>query len=77
MIREILNKIKWTDRLENYEIEFIHRGVPGDRRVIPCERITDIIRGFFSYQNGMEVTIPYHRVRVIRTKSGEVIWEKR
>ncbi|MDY6958738.1 MAG: RNA repair domain-containing protein [Halobacteriota archaeon] len=77
MIRETLNKIKWTDKLENYEIEFLHRGLPGDRKVIACERITDIRRGFFSYKNGIEVTIPYHRVRVIRKKSGEVIWEKR
>ena len=58
-------------------MEFIHRGVPGDRRVIPCEWITDIKRGFFSYQNSMEVTIPYHRVRVIGNKSGDVIGENR
>ncbi|MDY6893584.1 MAG: hypothetical protein SVO26_07740, partial [Chloroflexota bacterium] len=39
--------------------------------------ITDIRRGFFYYQNGIEVAIPYHRVRAIRKKGGEVIWEKR
>ncbi|MDY6966811.1 MAG: RNA repair domain-containing protein [Halobacteriota archaeon] len=76
MIRELLNKIKWTDKLENYEIEILHRGAPKDRKIIPGERITEIRKGYFSYQNRMEVTIPYHRVREIRRKDGEIIWKK-
>lgn len=76
MIRELLNKIKWTDKLENYEIEILHRGAPKDRKVISGEKITEIKKSYFCYDNGQEVTIPFHRIRVIRKKDGKIVWEK-
>jgi len=84
-IREILNGLKWSGSspggLESCEIEILHRGAPGDRRVIKGEDILDIapraliVRDEASPEGGGEAVIPYHRVRAIR-RGSEVLWKK-
>ncbi|MBC7121239.1 MAG: DUF504 domain-containing protein [Candidatus Methanosuratus sp.] len=43
-IREMLNRIRWSDEggLSGYGIVIVHRGAPGNRRVIRGEDVTDI-----------------------------------
>ncbi|MCQ8892116.1 MAG: DUF504 domain-containing protein [Candidatus Methanosuratincola sp.] len=78
-IREMLNKIKWSGEggLGGYGIVIIHRGAPGNRRVIRGEDVKDIApRALICSEGGEEVVIPYHRV-VALIRDGRVIWDRR
>ncbi len=75
-----MNKLKWSPGFdfEKYELVIIHRGAPGDVKVIKCRDIIDLGRGFFEVSLEGEATlIPYHRIIEIREIGGEVIWKKR
>lgn len=79
--REILNKLKWspTFNFENYEIVIVHRGAPGDVKIIKCRDILQLRRGFFEVLiEGKKTLIPYHRIKEIREThgNGKVIWRK-
>lgn len=77
--RDVLNKLKWHPdfRLKDAEITIIHRGAPGDKRVIKGENITEIGSGFMHVGTDLErVKIPYHRILKIETPEN-VIWERR
>jgi uncharacterized protein (UPF0248 family) len=74
-----LNKIFWDQREDrkNYEVTFVHRGVPGDLKRIPCEEIIHLEPSGFVHQNGEgeENFIPYHRIREIKDiRDGKVVW---
>ena len=80
--RTVLNKIFWDQREDrkNYELTFVHRGVPGDLRRIHCKMIAHLEPSGFIYQNEEkeETFIPYHRIREIRDiRDGKVIWLSR
>ncbi|MEM2128100.1 MAG: RNA repair domain-containing protein [Candidatus Methanosuratincola sp.] len=78
-IREMLNKIKWSSGggLGGYGIVIVHRGSPGNRRVIRGEDVTDIApRALICSEGGEEVVIPYHRV-VALIRDGRVVWNRR
>lgn len=78
-IRDTLNKIKWSGKggLGGCEIVIIHRGAPGNRRVIRGEDVADVApRALICIEGGQEVVIPYHRV-VSLVRDGEVIWSRR
>ncbi|MDI9644169.1 MAG: RNA repair domain-containing protein [Candidatus Verstraetearchaeota archaeon] len=78
-IRDLLNKLKWSGRggLRGCEITIVHRGAPGNRRVIRGEDVDDVApRALICIEGGREVVIPYHRV-VSLTKDGEIIWSRR
>lgn len=79
-LRELLNKIQW-DRRQNpteYEVTFIHRGASSDMRTIEFAAISVIGPSWFTYRDGDEVLIPYHRVLTVRnTRTGRVVWGKR
>lgn len=87
-LRELLNARRWRDGdLERVEIDVVHRGAPGDRRVVHGDAITDIgaegvhVRAVHSAwssdedQEEGEVFIPFHRMLAVRHPSG-VLWEK-
>jgi len=77
-IREILNELKWsTERgLSDCEVVILHRGVPGDRKVISGACIKDVApRALVCEDGGEETLIPYHRVRLIR-KGTKTVWAK-
>ncbi|NLI74228.1 MAG: DUF504 domain-containing protein [Euryarchaeota archaeon] len=72
--RDILNELKWRhDRLSDASIAYLHRGAPGDRRIISGSAITDLGRSFFKTA---ESKIPYHRIRLIMLDD-EVIYRDR
>jgi len=81
-LRRILNRLVW-DRRENpadYEITFVHRGAPDDRRSINASEITQVGSSSFTYSSGDEgeTVIPFHRViSLINRESGSVLWRSR
>ena len=71
--QKVLNKLKWTNGLDaRTEVWFIHRGAPGDMKIIGGDEIRELRRSFFETE---EASIPYHRVLKIMHE-GEVIFEK-
>jgi len=80
-LRQILNKLVWDEReaISDYEVTFIHRGVPGDQKTIPCRIITQIGSSWFTYQSEEEsAIIPFHRILEIKNvRNGQVVWGKR
>lgn len=80
-LRQILNKLVWDERetIADYEIKFIHRGIPGDSKIIPCRIITQIGSSWFTYESVEEnAIIPFHRILEIKNvRTGQVIWGKK
>jgi uncharacterized protein (UPF0248 family) len=72
MVFEVLNRLKWKDGLEGVEIIILHRGAPGNRKVIRGEELTEIKRSYLVY--GI-TEIPLHRIREVR-KDGRTIWKR-
>ncbi|WP_243675308.1 DUF504 domain-containing protein [Vulcanisaeta distributa] len=51
-IREILNKLKWTNQIDNYVVIFVSRGgSPNNEEVVDLSRIISISRDGFTYIN--------------------------
>lgn len=49
MVFEVLNRLEWKDGLEGVEIIILHRGAPGNRKVIRGEELTEIKRSYLVY----------------------------
>ena len=84
-IRDILNRARWRDgRLHALEVHVLHRGAPGDRRVIGGSRIVNVgPHGIeLTPENETEdggaeaVSIPYHRFLAIVGADGRELWSK-
>lgn len=79
-LRAIFNRIIWDnkERKEDYEITYIHRGATNDRKTIHMNSITKVEKSTFIYaNNGVETTIPFHRVLIVRNiETGNIIWKK-
>jgi len=71
-IRDILNKIKWTEDLRNVEIQYIHRGAFHDIKSIVGDEIRAIGRSFLMTS---EAAIPYHRITKI-LYNGSVVFDR-
>lgn len=72
--RFILNEIKWRYDLGRCKVYYIHRGAPGDTRIIDGNAIIRMDRSFFILDE--DVHIPYHRIFRIDYE-GEPVYEKR
>lgn len=76
--REVLNKLKWDPsfRLEDAEVTILHRGAPGDKRIIRGGDILELGRGLMRVATPEgEASIPYHRILRIEAR-GRVLWER-
>ncbi len=75
-IREVLNKIKWTEKdPNNFSILYVDRGSPDDRKEISFERIKEIRGSYFLLDN--DVVIPFHRIILIKNKeTKEIYWRR-
>ena len=62
-IKDILNKVKWTQDLGKVEIWYIHRGAHNNTMIISGEDIVSIEKSFLET---MTATIPYHRIFKIK-----------
>lgn len=86
-IRDVLNARRWHRQdLDRLEVEIVHRGAPGDRRVLPGWAISEIGSNGITVDRfkagdpvdehvDPESFIPYHRVVEIRL-AGDVLWTK-
>ena len=79
-LKNIFNKVLWDkkERKEDYEVIFIHRGAPEDRKTISFGSIKKASKSTFIYDyEGGETTIPFHRIVIIRNVyTGDIIWKK-
>ena len=61
--RDIFNEIKWRFDLSKCKIYYIHRGIPGDIKVVDGSMIKSIERSFLVLYGIVEDSyIPYHRI---------------
>jgi uncharacterized protein (UPF0248 family) len=81
-LKETFNRLMWDlrERIADYEITYVHRGAPDDRRTISARQVGEVSKSWFSHSDakGEENMIPFHRVIEIRNRvTGEVIWHSR
>lgn len=80
-IRDILNRIKWDPQLNEgkFLLTFIHRGAPGNIKIIEVKSIKVISENFFSYfDNNNYNFIPFHRILIIREKeTNQILYKKK
>ncbi len=61
--RDILNEIKWRFDLSKCKVYYIHRGAPGNTKVVEGSIIKTVVRAFLVLEGEVhEVYIPYHRI---------------
>ncbi len=61
--RDILNEIKWRFDLRKCMVYYIHRGAPGDIKIVEGNAIKSIDRSFLILEGVVgDVYIPYHRI---------------
>lgn len=74
-----MNELKWggKSKLGDARVTIVHRGAPGDRRMVEGSDILELGRGFMRVISPEgEVDIPYHRITRIEV-GGRVKYEKR
>ena len=79
-LRELLNRARWRDgALHALELVVVHRGAPGDRRVVSGARVTDVGAGGITIaperDDEDETFLPYHRFLAVRGERG-ALWDK-
>ena len=77
--RDTLNKLRWHPKfnLRDAKVTILHRGVPGNVRVIEGGDIMELGPGFMRVTTPEgEVEIPYHRILQIEVRK-QVFWKKR
>ncbi len=74
-LHELLSQLQWGDGVPLEELEFVvvHRGAPGDRRVLTAPEVVGRDRSYLHLEGGG--VIPYHRVLEVR-RSGRVLWSR-
>jgi len=77
--RDTLNKLRWHPKfnLQDTKVTILHRGVPGDVRVIEGSGIKELGPAFMRVvMPEGEAEIPYHRILQIEVRK-QVLWKKR
>ncbi|MFP3157605.1 MAG: RNA repair domain-containing protein [Caldivirga sp.] len=76
-LRDVFNRIIWTNARDEYEVVIVSRGEPGNVKVIPLRGLIRASRdGVIISLGGSESFIPYHRVLLVRGINGVVVYEK-
>lgn len=77
MVYRVLGKLLWKGGLERAEIAIVHRGAPGDVKVIEGSRVDEVKSGYLTYTNrfGEDTVIPLHRVLEVRL-DGKQLWKR-
>lgn len=74
--RDLFNEIKWRFDLRRCRVYYIHRGAPGDIKIVEGSAIKNIDRSFLVLEGVVEdVCIPYHRIARIEFDDN-VIFER-
>lgn len=82
--REVLNELKWREGrdLSEATIWYVHRGAPGDARVVRGDAVEALGPSFMQVRapdaraTGGHASIPYHRVFRIDYR-GAPVWRRR
>jgi uncharacterized protein (UPF0248 family) len=83
-IRDFLNQLFWdknySERIEDFEIIYIHRGAPGDVLRFNCKNLIHVFPGSFEYYE-KEIDepkiIPFHRItEIIDVKNNTTLFKK-
>lgn len=76
-LRDIFNKIIWTNVRNEYEVVIVSRGEPGDVKVLPLNNLVKASKdGIVIGVNGAESFIPYHRILLVRRSNGAIVYRK-
>lgn len=80
-LRDILNRARWRDAgLHALEVHVLHRGAPGDRRVIAGSRITAVRSAGIELAPETEesdpIFVPYHRFLAVLDGEEREVWSK-
>lgn len=62
-IVERINKLIWTNQIENYDFVIVHRGSPNDEKVVHGKDIRGLKNRFLILESGTQ--IPTHRIKKI------------
>lgn len=76
--RDALNKLRWHPEfnLRDAKVTIVHRGVPGNARVIEGNDIKELGPAFMRVVTPEgEVEIPYHRILRIEARE-QTLWQK-
>jgi len=76
--RDTLNRLRWHPEfnLRDAKVTILHRGLPGDIRVIEGSDIEELGPAFMRVVTPEgEVEIPYHRILRIEAQ-GRILWQK-
>jgi uncharacterized protein (UPF0248 family) len=75
--RDIFNEIKWRFDLSKCKIYYIHRGAPGDMKIVDGSMIKNIEKSFLVLRGIAEdAYIPYHRITRIEFEAKTVFDRK-
>ncbi len=77
--RDTLNRLRWHPEfnLRDAKVIIVHRGVPGNVRIIEGSDIEELGPAFMRVVTPEgEVEIPYHRILQIEVRK-QVLWKKR
>jgi uncharacterized protein (UPF0248 family) len=74
-LHELLSRLEWGEGVSLDELEFlvVHRGAPGDVRVLAAPEVMGRDRSYLLLEGGGAV--PYHRVLEVR-RGGRVLWSR-
>lgn len=78
MVKEVFDELRWHPEksLEGVEIDYLHRGAPGDKVTVKAEEVERFSRGYMVLlRGGRETHIPYHRVLEVR-KGDKVLFRR-
>lgn len=76
MVFQILNRLKWTKKLNDAEITILHRGAQENRKKISGKDVTEVKRSYFLVmESGKETFIPNHRILEIKL-GGKSLWRR-
>ncbi len=77
MVYRVLGKLLWKGELDRAEVVILHRGMPGDRRIVPGSRISSVKKGYILVRDGRgeESTIPLHRILEVSLDEKQ-IWKR-
>ena len=76
--RDTLNRLRWHPefKLRDAKVAIVHRGLPGNIRVIEGGDIKELGPAFMRVVTPEgEVQIPYHRILRIEAQ-GRILWQK-
>ncbi len=74
--RDIFNEIKWRFDFSKCKVYYIHRGAPGNVKIVSGSAIKNIDRSFLILEGIVDdVYIPYHRIFRIEFDN-QIIFER-